>query len=66
MFSPLHRAYCLIHTYLTNTCTYDSHNISVNTLIVKNVKTLKLLALQHVSVFHKTILRELFAPILRK
>jgi len=26
-------------------------------------KTLKLLALQHVSVFHKTILKELFVPV---
>ena len=59
-FSPLHRAYCLIHIYFTNICTCDSHNVSVNTLIVK---TLKLLALQHVSVFHKTIIRELFVPI---
>jgi len=62
-FSPLHRAYCLIHSYFTNTCTCDSHYISVNTLIVKMDKTLKLLALQHVSVFRKTILREPFVPI---
>ena len=54
-----------IHIYFSNTCTCDSHNISVNTLIVKPDKTLKLLllALQHVSVFHKATLRELFVPI---
>jgi len=62
LFSLLHRAYCLIHIHFTNTCTCDSHSASVSTLIVKMDKTLKLLALQHVSVFHKTILRELFVP----
>jgi len=40
VFSPLHHAYCLIHVYFTNICTCDSHNISVNTLIVKMDKTL--------------------------
>ena len=50
------------HFYFTNTCTCESHSISVNTLNVKN-KPLKLLELQHVSVFHKTILREPFVPV---
>jgi len=45
-----------------NTCTCESHSISVNTLNVKN-KPLKLLELQHVSVFHKTILREPLVPV---
>ena len=40
----------------TNTRTRKSHTISVDKLIIKN-KTLK-----HVSVFHKTILREPFVP----
>jgi len=51
-----------VHVYFTNTCTCESHSISVDTLNVKN-KPLKLLKLQHVSVFHKTILREPFVPV---
>jgi len=44
-----------IHFYFTNTSTCESHIINVNIL--------KLLELQHVSVFHKTILREPFVPV---
>jgi len=50
------------HFYFTKTCTCKSHNISVNALIIKKIKHKKLLELQHVSVFHKTILREPFVP----
>jgi len=50
-----------MHLYFTNTCTCESHNIYVNTLILR-IKPLKLMELQHVSVFHKTILRDPFVP----
>jgi len=53
-----------IHIYFNNTCTCESQNISVDTLNIKN-KPLKLLELQHVSVFHKTILSEPFVPVLK-
>jgi len=52
----------VIHLYFTKTSTCESHSIIANTLNVKN-KPLKLLELQHVSVFHKTILREPLVPV---
>jgi len=52
----------MFHLYFRNTCTCESHYISVTTVNVK-IKPLKLLELQHVSVFHKTILRESLVPV---
>ena len=54
--------FCKFALHFTNTCTCESHNIIVNTLNVKN-KPLKLLELQHVSVFHQNIFRVPLVPV---